>query len=164
MSFQSSWAVDKNVKIFEKIKKSIFVTWFNVKTRDFKMGPFKISGKNNAIMRLRTNDLNGKGNWRMVFLNYFILIFIHQTISTYHNKVTKAWRYTSQFWYNRTLGIFNLRFMSSDLKHYLYPEWKSKLWPRAVLEHWTKTLISSRKIGKQYRLGFILSYMSLKSS
>ena len=67
MSFQSSWGVEKNVKIFEKIKKSIFVTWFNVKTRDFKMGPFKISGKNNAIMRLRTNDLNGKGNWRMVF-------------------------------------------------------------------------------------------------
>ena len=56
-----------DVKIFEKIKKSIFVTWFNVKTRDFKMGPFKISGKNNAIMRLRTNALNGKGNWRMVF-------------------------------------------------------------------------------------------------
>ena len=52
------------------------------------------------------------GEW--FFLNYFILIFIHQTISTYHNKVTKAWRYTSQFWYNRTLGIFNLRFMSSD--------------------------------------------------
>ena len=24
------------------------------------------------------------------FFNYFILIFIHQTISTYHNKVTKA--------------------------------------------------------------------------
>ena len=39
------------------------------------------------------------------FFNYFILIFIHQIISTYHNKVTKAWRYTSQFWYNRTLGI-----------------------------------------------------------
>ena len=27
------------------------------------------------------------------FLNYFISIFIHQTISTYHNKVTQAWRY-----------------------------------------------------------------------
>ena len=39
------------------------------------------------------------------FLNHPVLIFIHQTISTYHNKVTKAWRYTSQFWYNRTLGI-----------------------------------------------------------
>ena len=35
------------------------------------------------------------GEW--LFLNYFILIFIHQTISTYHNKVTKAWRYNLNF-------------------------------------------------------------------
>ena len=43
------------------------------------------------------------GEWFIV--NYFILIFIHQTISTYHNKLNNAWRYTSQFWYNRTLAI-----------------------------------------------------------
>ena len=54
------------------------------------MGPFKISGKINAKMRLRTNALNGKEIGVRFFLNYFILIFIHQTISTYHNKVTKA--------------------------------------------------------------------------
>ena len=43
------------------------------------MWPFKISGKNNAKMCLRTNALNGKKIGEGFFLKYFILIFIHQT-------------------------------------------------------------------------------------
>ena len=54
------------------------------------MWPFKISGKNNAKMHLRTNALNGKKIGDGFFLKYFILIFIHQTISTCHIKPTKA--------------------------------------------------------------------------
>ena len=124
MSLKSSWAIEKcDMKIFEKFpKKSIFVTWFNVKTRDFKMWPFKISGNNNAKMCLRTNALNGKKIGEGFFLKYFILIFIHQTTSTCHNKLTKAWRYTSRIWIQSHPGdYFNLRLMSCDLKYYLYP-------------------------------------------
>ena len=52
------------------------------------MWPFKISGKNNAKMHLRTNTLNGKKIGDGFFLNYFILIFIHQTchIMPYQTK------------------------------------------------------------------------------
>ena len=114
-------------KFSKKSKKSIFVTWFNVETRDFKMWPFKISGKNNAKMCLRTNALNGKKIGEGFFLKYFILIFIHQTTSTCHNKLTKAWRYTSRIWIKSHPGdYFNLKFMSWDLKHYLYPQWISR--------------------------------------
>ena len=69
------------------------------------MWPFKISGNNNAKMCLRTNALNGKKIGEGFFLKYFILIFIHQTTSTCHNKLTKVWRYNLVFGYNRTLGI-----------------------------------------------------------
>ena len=41
-------------------------------------------------MRLRTNSLNGKKIGERFFLKYFILIFIHQIISTCHIKLTKA--------------------------------------------------------------------------
>ena len=43
-------------------------------------------------MHLRTNALNGKKKLEDGFIlnTYFILICIHQTTSTCHNKLTKA--------------------------------------------------------------------------
>ena len=100
------------------------------------------------------------------FFNYFILIFIHQTISTYHNKVTKAWCYTSQFWYNRTLGIILILDSCHETWSTTYiPNENPNYGPGQYLSSEQKPLFHhASNIDKQYRLGFISSYMSLKSS
>ena len=100
------------------------------------------------------------------FLNYFILIFIHQTISTYHNKVTKAWCYTSQFWYNRTLGIILILDSCYETWSTTYIRNENPNYgPGQYLSSEQKPLFHhALNIGKQYRLEFISSYMSLKSS
>ena len=90
------------------------------------------------------------GEWFIV--KYFISIFIRQTISTYQNKLNNAWCYTSQFLYNRTLAIVLILDSCHTTWSTAYiPNEYSNYSSRAVIWQWTKTLFSSRNIGKQYK-------------
>ena len=80
-----------DVKIFEKNPKNRFLSHdLMLKHVISKRGHLKFREKIMLKCTLGQITEMEKEIGERFFFNYFILIFIHQTISTYHNKVTKA--------------------------------------------------------------------------